>query len=327
MIISGKAPAVSASYIRTEGRSGAFLSMTERSQGEMREITEKEVWSRIPLREEDSHKGMFGKLLIVAGSKKYRGAAALATEGALRTGVGITVLASVEEIYAGIQSRMPEAICLPCAANASGSISSSNSSMLINELSQDYTALLMGPGMVNCPDTRELVRSVIPAAGCDVILDADALNVCAQSGLPQPAAGRHLIITPHPGEMARLTGQSIPQIKEDPEKTAVEFAAANRCVVVLKQHRTIVAGPDGQTWINTSGNSGLARGGSGDILAGMMASMLAQGMAPVDAAICSVWLHGRAAERCSERRSETVMLPHDLFRTLGKMYLEQGPFR
>lgn len=293
----------------------------------MREITEKEVWSRIPLREEDSHKGVFGKVLIVAGSRKYRGAAALATEGTLRTGAGVTVLASVEEIYAGIQSRMPEAICFPCAANASGSISSSNSSLLINELSQGYTALLMGPGMVNCPDTRELVRSVVPAAGCDVVLDADALNACAQTGLPAPFSGRHLIITPHPGEMARLTGMSIEEIKKDPEKTALDFAAANRCVVVLKQHRTIVAGPDGETWINTSGNSGLARGGSGDILAGMMASLAAQGMPPVDAAICAVWLHGKAAERCSERWSETVMLPHDLFRALGKMFREQGAQR
>ena len=293
----------------------------------MREITENEVWRRIPLREEDSHKGVFGKVLIVAGSRKYRGAASLATEGALRTGAGITVLASVEEIYMGVQGRMPEAICLPCAPNASGSISSSNASMLIRELSQDYTALLMGPGMVNCPDTRELVRSLVPAAGCDVVLDADALNACAQSGLPVPTAGRHLIITPHPGEMARLTGQSISEIKQNPEKTAVDFAAANQCIVVLKQHRTIVAAPDGQTWINTSGNSGLARGGSGDILARMMASMTAQGMAPVDAAICSVWLHGRAAERCSQQKSETVMLPHDIFHALGQMFLEQGAQR
>ena len=120
---------------------------------------------------------------------------------------------------------------------------------------------------------------------------------------------------------------SIEEIKRDPEKTARDYAMANRCVVVLKQHRTIVAGPDGQTWINTSGNSGLARGGSGDILAGMMASFAAQGMAPVDAAICSVWLHGKAAERCSERWSETVMLPHDLFKALGQMFREQGERR
>ncbi len=293
----------------------------------MREITEQEVWSRIPLREEDSHKGVFGKVMIVAGSRKYRGAAALAAEGTLRTGAGITVLASVEEIYAGVQSRMPESICLPCAANASGSISSSNSTMLINELSQDYTALLMGPGMVNCADTRDLVRAVVPAAGCDVVLDADALNACAQPGLPAPAEGRGLIITPHPGEMARLTGLSIPEIRRDPERIAAEFAAAHQCVVVLKQHRTIVASPDGQTWINCTGNSGLARGGSGDILAGMIASFAGQGMPPADAAICSVWLHGRAAERCSERMSETVMLPHDLFRALGRMFLEQGPQR
>lgn len=293
----------------------------------MKQITEREVWSRIPLREEDSHKGVFGKVMIVAGSRKYRGAAALSTEGALRTGAGITVLASVEEIYAGVQSRMPESICFPCTANASGSIAASNSTMLINELSQGYTSLLMGPGLVNCTDTRDLVRAVVSAADCEVVLDADALNACAQTGLPSPQGGHSLIITPHPGEMARLTGQSMSEIKSDPERTAADYAKSHNCIVILKQHRTIVAAPDGQTWINTSGNSGLARGGSGDILAGMIASMAAQGMDPVDASICSVWLHGKAAERCSEKKSETVMLPHELFDELGQMFREQGPQR
>lgn len=293
----------------------------------MKEITAEEVWKRIPKRIEDSHKGTYGKLMVVAGSRRYRGAAALCAEGALRAGAGIVTLASVDEVYGPVLARLPEAVCFPCQANASGSLSAANSASLINEMAQGYTALLMGPGMVNCADSRDLVRSLVPAAGCDVVLDADALNACSVSGLPRPAAGRGLVITPHPGEMARLIGSSIADVKKDPERTALDFAARNNCVVVLKQHRTIVASPDGSSWINTSGNSGLARGGSGDILAGMMAAFLAQGLSPEDAALCAVWLHGKAAECCSDYESETVMLPHDMFKALGHLFLEQGPNR
>ena len=290
----------------------------------MRQITAEEVWKRIPERVEDSHKGTYGKVLITAGSRQYRGAAALCTEGALRTGAGIVTLASVEEVFSTVLPRMPEAICLPCAPSAGGSIAASNSSAILKEISNGYTALLMGCGMTNCADTRDLVRSLVPAAGCSVVLDADALNACAVSGLPKPASGRGLIITPHPGERARLTGLSISDIKKEAASAASDFSRVNGCVTVLKQHRTIVASPDGGVWINTSGNSGLARGGSGDILAGMIASLLAQGLSPEDAAVCAVWLHGRAAEVCSEHISETAMLPHDLFGALGALYLDSG---
>ncbi|MGI6205012.1 MAG: NAD(P)H-hydrate dehydratase [Anaerovoracaceae bacterium] len=290
----------------------------------IKEITAEEVWKRIPERIEDSHKGTYGKVMIAAGSRQYRGAAALCTEGALRTGAGIVTLASVEEVFGTVLPRMPEAICMPCTPSAGGSISSSNSAMLLNELSKGYTALLMGCGMTNCPDTRSLVNSLVPAAGCSAVLDADALNACAVSGLPEPAQGCSLIITPHPGEMARLTGLSIADIKKEAAGAASDFSKRNKCVTVLKQHRTIVASPDGQVWINTTGNSGLARGGSGDILAGMIAALLAQGLPPEDAAVCAVWLHGKAAEVCSERRSETAMLPHDIFRALGKLFLDSG---
>ena len=133
-----------------------------------------------------------------------------------------------------------------------------------------------------------------------------------------------VIITPHPGEMARLCGCSIADVKAHREEIALSYAKENNCIVVLKEHRTLIASPQGELWRNTTGNSGLARGGSGDILAGMMASFAATGMAPLDAAICSVWLHGAAAERCSRRMSETVMLPHNIFFDLGKLFLEQG---
>lgn len=289
---------------------------------EIKLITAEEVWKRVPIRPEDSHKGTFGKLLITAGSYRYRGAAALSTEGALRTGCGIVTLASTEPVFAGIQPRLPEAICLPCTADDAGGISADNFDQLKKELDNQYSCLLMGPGMGNTDSTRRLVTRLTQSAGCAVVLDADGLNACA-ADLPHPV-GRPLVITPHPGEMARLTGLSIAQVKADRESLAVEFARQHDCVVVLKEHRTLVAGPDGSLWRNTSGCSGLARGGSGDILAGMIGSFLAQHMDPLDAALCGVWLHGAASERCAAEGSLTAMLPHDIFAALGRMFLEQG---
>lgn len=353
---------------------------------DIKEITQDAVWQRMPMRIQDSHKGTYGKLLCVAGSSRYRGAAALTAEGALRGGCGIVTLASVEPVFASIQPRLPECILLSCLPDEKGGISEANAESLKAELSNDYAALLMGPGMGNTPDTGSLVRMLTQNAECTVILDADALNALTlpvaemsasndmkksqissalkqqilsdsqkqrssdsekqcpsdpekqrlekqsffnsekqrrpSCSLPSPLSGHQLIITPHPGEMARLCGCSIADIKANREEIALSFAEENNCIVVLKEHRTLIASPNGQLWRNTSGNSGLARGGSGDILAGMMASFAAQGMKPVDAAICAVWLHGAAAERCSRRKSETIMLPHDIFEDLGQMFLE-----
>lgn len=288
------------------------------------EITAEAVWQRMPERIQDSHKGTYGKLLCVAGSVRYRGAAALSAEGALRGGCGIVTLASVEPVFASIQARLPECILLSCQPDAEGGISESNARRLRDELGNDYAALLMGPGMGNTADTRSLVFQLAESAGCTVILDADALNAVGSSRLPAPKNGGQVIITPHPGEMARLCGCTIADVKANREELALSYASENDCVVVLKEHRTLIASPDGRLWRNTTGNSGLARGGSGDILAGMMAAFAAQGMTPENAAVCSVWLHGAAAERCSRRRSETAMLPHDLFEDLGQLFLEQG---
>lgn len=306
-------------------------------------ITAEDVWKRMPLRKEDSHKGTYGKLLMVSGSLRYRGAAALCAEGALRSGCGIVTLAGTEPVFLSTQPRLPECICLPCRADSAGGIAAGNLDELAEELDNGYTALLMGPGMGNTESTRQVVTGLVGAASCPVILDADALNACAPAGdsktsarpagdltsqtppaafrLPHPQAAP-LVITPHPGEMARLTGLSIAEVKARREEIASTFAREQNCVVILKEHRTLIAGPDGSLRRNTTGGSGLARGGSGDILAGMIGSFLAQGMDPVDASICAVWLHGAAADRCAAKNSLTGMLPHDLFSELGQLFLE-----
>ncbi len=328
------------------------------------DITEEYVRSRIIRRPQDSHKGTFGKVLCIAGSFKYRGAAALAVEGALRGGCGIVTLASVEPVFASVQSRLPEAILLNCEPDEVGGISASNVSMLTDEAFKDRSAVLMGPGMGNTKSTSTLVKEIVSAIfssdvsnknkPCTVVLDADALNAISDAGVTIremvgtefPSSemtgvwssvdgtvgvevevrkiAAHVIITPHPGEMARLCGCTIADIKADRERIITDFARENNCVVVLKEHRTLIALPDGRIYRNTTGNSGLARGGSGDILAGMMASFAASGMSAEDAAVCAVWMHGKSAELTSERKSETTMLPHDIFDDLGRLFREFG---
>ena len=311
--------------------------------GQVREIHAEDVWARMPFRKDDSHKGTYGKLLMVAGSLRYRGAAALCAEGALRSGCGIVTLASTEPVFLSTQPRLPEAICLPCRADSAGGIAAGNFDQLSAELANGYTALLMGPGMGNTGSTRQLVTGLVESASCPVLLDADALNACApdplqKSGaagesavgpaapdfrLPHPS-GAPLVITPHPGEMARLTRLSIAEVKARREELALAFAQQQDCIVILKEHRTLIAVPDGSLWRNTTGGSGLARGGSGDILAGMIGAFLAQGMDPADASLCSVWLHGAAADRCAAARSLTGMLPHDIFHALQQLFLENS---
>ena len=320
--------------------------MGERIRLRIKEITENMVWERVPERVQDSHKGTYGKVLCVAGSSRFRGAAALCTEGALRSGCGIVTLATVEPVFASVQPRMPEAILLSCSQSDAlnekdewfGGIDGSEALKLRSELKNGYSALVIGPGMGNTDDTATLTKALITDTAVTAVLDADALNALARKPdndpqvrsyavqnltyLPRAASDGSLIITPHPGELARLCGCTIKQIKDSPAEIAVLYAIKNNCVVVLKEHRTIIATPEGRIYRNTSGNSGLARGGSGDILAGMIGSLAAQGLSAEDAAICGVWLHGRAAERCSARRSQTCMLPHDIFEDLGIMMRE-----
>lgn len=314
--------------------------MSEPRRLRIKEITEEMIWKRVPERIQESHKGTYGKVLCVAGSSRFRGAAALCTEGALRSGCGIVTLATVEPVFASVQPRMPEAILISCRqadrqnekGEWFGGIDSAESAKLRAELDNGYNALVIGPGMGNTDDTALLTERLVTDTSSIAVLDADALNSLARkkshslhlTQLPHAAYGGSLIITPHPGELARLCGCTISHIKQSPAEIAVLYAIKNNCIVVLKEHRTIIATPDGHIYRNTSGNSGLARGGSGDILAGMIGSLAAQGLSAEDAAICGVWLHGRAAERCSLRRSQTCMLPHDIFEDLGMMMREHN---
>ena len=192
----------------------------------MEQLCEEFVFSRIPARAQESHKGSYGHLLAVAGSRRYRGAASLTAEGALRTGAGIVTLASVEPVLAAVTARLPECCLLPCAENEDGGISAKEGDSLSRAL-EKATVLLMGPGMGNTADTQTLVRRLVGEAKGTVVLDADALNGAAAllargETMPHPAGS--LILTPHPGEMARLTGLTAAEIAADPAGVAARDA-------------------------------------------------------------------------------------------------------
>lgn len=282
------------------------------------------IWDILTPRDPESHKGTYGRVLCLAGSRAYRGAAALCTEGALRSGAGIVQLASLETVLSGVWPLLPECLPLTCTEDKRGCIASENADILLKAL-EGSTAFAAGPGMNKSPSLAPLLAQLVRAADCPVVLDADGLNNLAElPALPHPKGENALIITPHPGEMARLCGKTVAEVKESGDVIALEFAAQNNCIVVLKGHRTLIATPDGHLYQNTTGNAGLARGGSGDILTGMIGGLLAQGISPLQAAIAGVWLHGAAADRCSARKSQIAMLPKDIFEDLGVLLAEQG---
>ena len=214
------------------------------------EITEEFVWQSIPPRARDSHKGTFGSVLAVAGSAFYRGAALLAAEGALRTGAGIVTLASVEPVVSAAVTRLPECCLCPCKEGAQGGIAPENVPLLRR---QKATVLLLGPGLggtaqsaARATETRTLVQQLLPGFVGAAVLDADGLNATAQllaEGKPFPHPAGELVVTPHPGEMARLTGLSAAALATDREGIALRYAKAWNAVVVLKGARTVVASP------------------------------------------------------------------------------------
>ena len=293
--------------------------------------TSEYVWQKIQPRPRDAHKGTFGSVLAVAGSASYRGAAALAVEGALRTGAGIVTLASVEPVLAAVAARLPECCLCPCEAGAGGGISPQNIDRIRR---QKASVLLEGPGLgytdqsaARAAETRALVKTLLPGFSGSAVLDADGLNAAADL-LPYMGKMLHpkseLILTPHPGEMARLTGRSAAEINADREGMALRYAKVWNAVVVLKGAHTVIAGPDGRCAVNPTGNPGLSRGGSGDVLAGMTSALLACGLPAFEAAACAVYLHGAAADRAAALHGETGMLPHDLLDALGTLFAENG---
>ena len=294
----------------------------------MTEITEQLVFSTLKPRSPDSHKGTYGTPLLICGSRCFPGAAALAVTSALRCGAGIVRLASTGYVNSLVAAKVSEPIYLELEEADNGAIDggkAAENTELQNVL-MTASSCLVGCGLTQADSLQRLVGAVIRYATCPTVFDADALNLLSKGDPVSMLAGAVTtpILTPHIGEMSRLTGISIPDLKRNPEEYALSFAIKCNAVVVLKDHVTHIASPDGRVFRNTTGNAGLARGGSGDTLSGMITALAGQGYDPVAAAVCGVWLHGAAADRCADRLSQYGMLPSDILTDLCAIFREHG---
>lgn len=260
---------------------------------------------RLPRRERDSHKGDYGKLLIVAGSEGYTGAPVFAAEGALRSGAGLVYLGVPRDVYPMVATRCSSAMPFPLPDDTEQLV----------ERARSCDVVLAGPGMGRSLQAQQLVFRLIEEVEGPLVLDADGLN--ALEGQTQRLRARTglTVLTPHDGEFARLAGCSLPL--NDRVEQAAELAQDTGCVVVLKGHETLTVDPQGRVWRNTTGNPGMAKGGSGDILAGMIASLLGQKQltgcvsCPGELVAWAVYLHGAAGDAAAAQYGEYGMLPDD----------------
>ena len=268
----------------------------------------------LPPRPEAGHKGTFGHLLVVAGSVGKSGAAALAAEAGLRSGAGLVTLASGASQQPVLAAKLTEVMTAALPEN-DGALSQ-RAGTPVRELWAGKQALALGPGLGLQPETVALVRSLVGECPLPLVLDADGLNALA--GHVEPLARREAatILTPHPGEMARLLGATVRDVEHDRVGAARSFAQQHRVVLVLKGARTLVAFPDGQLRINGSGNPGMASGGMGDVLTGILGGLLAQGLQASEAAVLGVFLHGLAGDRVAARLGDAGLLASDLLREL-----------
>ena len=271
-----------------------------------------------PGRPENCHKGDFGRLLNISGCASMSGAAQLSTSAALRSGAGLVTLASTTTVINRIASAVPEATFLPLEADKRGGIAE-NSKDAVAKAMKNKTAVSAGCGLSVTDGTRSVIKRVIKEADCPIILDADGINCIADNIDIIRDTKNKLIITPHIGELARLAGVTSEMAAADRLTLAVNIAREYGAVVVAKGVPTFVAG-QGKVYVLPAGNPGLARGGSGDVLTGLIASFAAQGMDPLDAAAAGVCIHGAAADAAADELSEVCMLPSDVIRCLSAVF-------
>lgn len=280
-------------------------------------ITDEMVSRLLPKRNEWAHKGSFGSLLNISGSASMCGAAMMSTLAALRTGVGITVLATPSEVAKMVAPHLMEAMTHSLLQTDHGGIAYCKDNLdAISKLLEKSTACLIGCGLTATESSQQIVEYVINNTNCNIIIDADALNCVAKDLSLLKRCKKTPIITPHIGEMARLTGMTTEQVTAHSKRVAQVFSKEHGCVVVLKGHNTIIATPQGDLFENRTGNVCLAKGGSGDVLAGMVASFTAQGLSGANAAIAAVYLHGSSADRLIITHSNYSVLARDIIELL-----------
>jgi len=275
-------------------------------------------------RAREANKGSYGHVLVIGGSLGKSGAAAMAGFSALRTGAGLSTIAAPLSILATVAGFHPEVMTEPLAETTEGTIGL-KAFETVQALSEKKSVLAIGPGISRNHETSEFVRTLARkgSIGGDVamVLDADALNAFENVSNELNGQGRTLVITPHPGEMSRLTGLTIAEIQANRLEVARKFAREHELIVVLKGHRTLIASPDGPVWVNPTGNPGMATGGTGDILTGMVAGMLAQHPdQSLEATALAVYLHGLSGDIAAKNIGEGSLVATDLVRFLPEAF-------
>lgn len=276
------------------------------------ELTAADIAMLLPKRDENAHKGNFGRILLLCGSLGYTGAAYFAAMGALRTGAGLVYLGVPESIYAIEAGKLNEPVIFPLP-DQGGRLDKSAIPEILERLPR-MDAVLIGPGLGLGTGPEAVLTAVLTHAACPVVIDADGITQLVRHMDILRGRMAPTVLTPHDGEFARLFGP----VGEDRMASARAAARDSRGIVLLKSHRTCIT--DGtRDYRNTTGNPGMATGGSGDVLAGILASLLGQGLDPLEAAACAAWLHGKAGDLCAEDLGEYGMLPTDLLGYLPRL--------
>jgi hydroxyethylthiazole kinase-like uncharacterized protein yjeF len=259
----------------------------------------------------DAHKGDFGHLLVLAGSPGKTGAAAMICHGAMRTGAGLVTLGIPASLNPILEAKLTEAMTAPLPDAATGYLSA-DAWDLIRQLAEGKTALALGPGLSTGRQVQELILNLVPQVTLPMVIDADGITALASRPEVIKRCKNTVILTPHPGEMARLAGLTVQKVQEDRLGVAKGFASAYGCIVVLKGNRTVIATPEEEVYINQTGNPGMASGGMGDILTGMIGGLVAQGLPPLEAAKWGVFLHGLAGDRAAQQIGEIPLIASDI---------------
>lgn len=267
-------------------------------------------------RQSRPHKNRFGHALILAGSGRMLGAAALTSLAALRSGAGLVTLGIPRELNLTAQRKITAEVMTWPLAQTDGQSLSSRAMAALRAQWSAYAAIGLGPGLSTHPSTRNLVLKVIAESPVPLVIDADALNNLAARPSVLTETVTPKILTPHPGEMSRLRGSKFSDDDATRRKICLEFARRHRSVVLLKGHRTVVAAPDGRDYVNRSGNVGMATAGSGDVLTGIITGFCAQGIDAFTAAKCGAWIHGLAGDTAARKKGKAAMIASDIIEAL-----------
>ncbi len=271
--------------------------------------------AKIPSRANDTHKGDFGHVLVVAGSRGMTGAAFLTSQAALLSGSGLVTCAIPECLNSIMEVKLTEVMTLPLPGTKQGTLKLSGKKEIVL-FSKKASSVAIGPGISRNKDTQVLVKNLLKEIKCPVILDADGIMAIVNNPNVLNARKISTVLTPHPGEMAHLIKKTVGYVQGSREKVAKDFAKKYKIILVLKGHRTVVADPSGNVFVNQTGNSGMSTAGVGDVLTGIISSFVGQGINPYSAAVIGTYLHGLAGDIASKDKGQFSLIAGDILEKL-----------